>query len=93
MGGSRKPTPGDSPLPSRRTATRTRTIEVRLTVAEDAQIRSQAQAHGRTLSAYFRDLALDESFRRAHTRYVGHLAARLAGFDRLFTRPGEEVDL
>jgi hypothetical protein len=91
MGGPRKPTAGGSPLPSRRTATRTRTVEIRLTPAEEAQVRAQAAAHGRTLSAYFRDLALDESFRRAHTRYVGHLAARLAGFDRLFTRPGEEV--
>lgn len=92
MGGPRKPPALDAALPSRRTATRTRTVEVRLTPDEEAQIRAQAALHQRTLSAYLRDLALDEVFRRSHRRYVGHLAAKIAGHAGRFTAPGEGGD-
>jgi hypothetical protein len=89
MAGTRKPPEQSAGFPSRRTATRTRTFEIRLTPEEEAQIKAQAKFHGRTMARYLRDLALDESFRRAHARYVGHLAAKSTSFQRRFTRPGE----
>jgi hypothetical protein len=73
----------------RRNATRGIVLGVCVSVDERALIEAQAAAHGRSVSGYLRDLALDESFRRAHARYVGHLAAKLAGFPGRFTRPGE----
>jgi hypothetical protein len=92
--GSRKPPKcgvESPPVPYPRTATRTKFLKVRVTPEEADQIRAQAKLHGMGFSAYLRALALNESFRRAHVRYVGHLSAKLAGFERRFTRPGEEV--
>lgn len=94
MGGSRKPphpAAGGCPLPVRRNPTRGCVLAVCVTLDEKRAILAQAAAHGRSVSGYLRALALDESFRRAHARYVGHLSAKLAGFERRFTRPGEEV--
>jgi hypothetical protein len=92
MGGSRKPprpAVGGSTLPVRRNATRDIVLAVCVSVDERALILAQAAAHGRSVSGYLRDLALDEEFRRRHRRYVGHLAAKLAGLDARFTQPGE----
>lgn len=93
MGGSRRPPPRgpEHPvLPVRRTPTRAIVLGVCVSPDERARILAQAAAHGRSVSGYLRDLALDESFRRAHARYVGHLAAKLAGRPARFTAPGEE---
>jgi hypothetical protein len=94
MGGPRKPpaaAPGACPLPARRNPVRGCALQVLVSPDEKRQIAAQAAAHGRSISGYLRALALDESFRRAHARYVGHLAAKLAGHGALFAGPGEEV--
>ncbi len=74
---------------SRRPRTRTVMLWVRVTPEEAARIRALAYQHGRGVSAYLRDLALDEGFRNAHKRYIGALAARLAGRAERFTRFAE----
>lgn len=88
-----KPSVAESPPPvGGRSGARSKRLRIYLSADEYAMIRLQARRHGRTMGSYVRAMCLDESFRRAHVRYVGLLASKLAGTDRVFTRPGEVID-
>jgi hypothetical protein len=57
---------------------KTRTIQIRLTIDEYQQIKSYAESHGCSLSAYLRFVALDQDLllhqklSEIHTHLLGH---------------------